>query len=579
MTHDQLHVRGGHQVTWAIDGVPIPNTNIASNIGPQIDPKDIDYLEAERGGYSAAYGDRTYGVFNVVPRWGFERDDEGELFTTVGTFGQTNDQVNFGSHSEKLAWFGSVNSNRSDYGLETPGPDVLHDRVWGLGGMGTLIYNRDADDQFRLVTSLRTDDYQIPNDPDAEAAGVRDVERERDAVASFSWVHTIEPGLLLTVSPFYHYNRANYDGDPNDTPVATTQHRGSQYAGAQIALSEVTARHNASFGIYGFGQHDDEFVGLIANDGSGLSLAQNRISTGHLEALYFEDQYKLWPWLTLTGGMRLTHFNGAIAENAANPRTGAALRIPHLHWVLRAFWGEYYQAPPLSTVSGPLLDYAVSQGLGFIPLRGERDQEHQFGLTIPWRGWSFDVNNYHQRARNYFDHNAIGNSDVFFPLTVDGARLYGWEATVRSPRIARRGEVYLTYALAHAEGEGAISGGLTDFSPPASSYFLLDHDQRHTFHTGFNFNLPWRAYAGASWYYGSGFTDGSSDVPAHLEGHNTVDFSVGKAVAENLTVSVTALNVGNRRFLLDNSETFGGTHYADPRQIYVQIRYRFRLAH
>jgi outer membrane receptor for ferrienterochelin and colicin len=579
MTHDQLHVRGGHQVTWAVDGVPIPNTNIASNIGPQIDPKDIDYLEAERGGYSAAYGDRTYGVFNVVPRSGFERDDEGELFTTVGTFGQTNDQVNFGSHSEKLAWFGSVNSNRSDYGLETPGPDVLHDRVWGLGGMGTLIYNRDADDQFRLVTSLRTDDYQIPNDPDAEAAGVRDVERERDAVASFSWVHTIEPGLLLTVSPFYHYNRANYDGDPNDTPVATTQHRGSQYAGAQIALSEVTARHNASFGIYGFGQHDDEFVGLIANDGSGLSLAQNRISTGHLEALYFEDQYKLWPWLTLTGGMRLTHFNGAIAENAANPRTGAALRIPHLHWVLRAFWGEYYQAPPLSTVSGPLLDYAVSQGLGFIPLRGERDQEHQFGLTIPWRGWSFDVNNYHQRARNYFDHNAIGNSDVFFPLTVDGARLYGWEATVRSPRIARRGEVYLTYALAHAEGEGAISGGLTDFSPPASGYFLLDHDQRHTFHTGFNFNLPWRAYAGASWYYGSGFTDGSSDVPAHLEGHNTVDFSVGKAVAENLTVSVTALNVGNRRFLLDNSETFGGTHYADPRQIYVQIRYRFRLAH
>lgn len=25
VTHDQLHVRGGHQVTWAIDGIPIPN--------------------------------------------------------------------------------------------------------------------------------------------------------------------------------------------------------------------------------------------------------------------------------------------------------------------------------------------------------------------------------------------------------------------------------------------------------------------------------------------------------------------------------------------------------------------------
>jgi outer membrane receptor protein involved in Fe transport len=575
MAHDQLHVRGGHQVTWAIDGVAIPNTNIASNIGPQIDPKDIDYLEVQRGGYSASYGDRTYGVFNAVPRTGFERNNEGELFTTFGTFHQTNDQMNFGSHTEKFAYYGSVNGNRSDYGLETPGPDVLHDRVWGLGGMGTLVYNRDANNQFRFITSLRRDDYQIPNDSDAAAAGIRDTERERDAVASFSWVHSFRPGVMLTVSPFYHYNQANYDGDPNDTPVSTTQHRSSEYAGAQIALSAVTKQHNASMGIYGFGQHDNESVGLIANDGSGLSLAQSNIATGHLEALFVEDQYKVLPWLTLTGGARFTRFSGAISENAASPRLGGAIRIPRLNWVLRGFWGEYYQAPPLSTVAGPLLDYAVSQGLGFIALHGERDQEHQFGLTIPLHGWVLDVNNYHQRARNYFDHNAIGGSNIFFPLTISGARLRGWETTIRSPKIARRGEVYLTYAYARAEAAGAISGGLTDFSPPASGYFLLDHDQRHTLHAGFNVSLPWRAYAGGNLYYGSGFTDGSSDVPAHLQSHTTCDFSAGKSVAENLTLSVTALNLTNRRFLLDNSLTFGGTHYAEPRQIYVQVRYRF----
>ncbi len=42
MTHDMLHMRGGHQTSWLIDGVAIPNTKIASNVGPQIDPKDID---------------------------------------------------------------------------------------------------------------------------------------------------------------------------------------------------------------------------------------------------------------------------------------------------------------------------------------------------------------------------------------------------------------------------------------------------------------------------------------------------------------------------------------------------------
>jgi outer membrane receptor protein involved in Fe transport len=443
--------------------------------------------------------------------------------------------------------------------------------------MATLIYNADAHDQLRFVTTLRQDDYQIPNDSDALAAGIRDVERERDAVVSFSWVHTFAPNILLTTSPFYHLNRADYDGDPNDVPISTTQHRESQYAGAQVTLSAVTKQHNMVAGIYGFGQHDDELIHLIANDGSGSSVRQTNTATGQNEAVFLEDQYKVFSWLTLIGGVRLTHFAGSISENAADPRLGGSIRIPYLHWVLRGFWGDYYQAPPLSTVSGPLLDYAVSQGLGFIPLRGERDQEHQFGLTIPLRGWSFDVNNYHQRAHNYFDHNAIGNSNVFFPLTVDQARLYGWEFTVRSPRLFHRGEVYVAYAYAHAEGAGAVSGGLTDFSPPDSGYFLLDHDQRHTFHAGFNFNLPYRITTGGNLYYGSGFTDGSLDYPGHLQGHTTFDLSVGKSFGERFTVSVTGLNLTNRRFLLDNSLTFGGTHYADPRQIYAQVRYRFHL--
>lgn len=322
MAHDQLHIRGGHQVTWAIDGVPIPNTNIASNVGPQIDPKDIDYLEAQRGGYSSVYGDRSYGVFNVVPRTGFERNREGEFYSTYGSFNQTNDQINFGSHTEKFAYFASLNGNRSDYGLSTPGPDVLHDRVWGFGGMATLIYNANPNDQLRFVTTLRRDDYHIPNDPDAEAAGIRDVERERDAVVSFSWVHTFAPNILLTMSPFYHFNRANYDGDPNDTPTSKTQHRDSQYAGAQASLSAVTRRHNMVAGVYGFGQHDDELVHLLANDGSGNSVRQTNAATGQLESVFLEDQYKASSWLTLIGGVRLTHFAGSISENAADPPLG-----------------------------------------------------------------------------------------------------------------------------------------------------------------------------------------------------------------------------------------------------------------
>jgi hypothetical protein len=40
-------------------------------------------------------------------------------------------------------------------------------------------------------------------------------------------------------------------------------------------------------------------------------------------------------------------------------------------------------------------------------------------------------------------------------------------------------------------------------------------------------------------------------------------------------VSITALNVTNRHLLVDNSLTFGGTHFNSPREVFAEVRYRF----
>jgi outer membrane receptor protein involved in Fe transport len=87
-------------------------------------------------------------------------------------------------------------------------------------------------------------------------------------------------------------------------------------------------------------------------------------------------------------------------------------------------------------------------------------------------------------------------------------------------------------------------------------------------------NLPWRSYASTDVYYGSGFSNGSPP-PSHLPGHTTFDLTLSKSFGERFSVSLTATNVTNSRVLLDNSFTFGGTHYIDSRQIYAQVRYRF----
>jgi hypothetical protein len=607
VTHDMLHIRGGHQTQWLLDGIPVINTAIAQNVGPQFDPKDLEYVEVNRGSYGAEFGDRTYGVFNVVPRTGFERNNQAELVLSAGNFYQTNDALSFGSHTERFAYYASVNANRSNLGLQTPVPQVVHDAVNGIGGFGSFIFNVDPSNQLRLVTSLRRDYFQVPYDPfpnDIEnnlvngqltgqypSLGLRDGEHEADAGVLFTWVHTFNSHLMITVSPFYHYNSGDYGSKPADNPVASAENRSSTYVGGQSTLAANYKKNDLQVGFLSFYQSDTQFFGAGFNPLSynpvPTPIADSESPTANLEAFYIDDKFKPFSWLVLSAGMRPTHFSEGnfaagstaqpVSESAISPRFGATVTIPRLRWTFRAFYGHYYQAPPIETVSGPLLQFVQQSNVAIISLPGERDEEHQFGITIPYRGWVLDADNFKTDVANFLDHNNIGASSIFFPITIQHAVVRGWELTLRSPRFAHRGQVHLAYSNQIAEGSGTITGGLTNFTlSPALT--PLDHDQRNTLNFGGDVTLPRRAYVSTNVYYGSGFSNAFPGQPYpgnYLPQHTTVDLSLGKDFGERFTASLSALNVANRRVEYDNSLTFGGFHWNNPRELYVELRYRF----
>jgi Carboxypeptidase regulatory-like domain/TonB dependent receptor/TonB-dependent Receptor Plug Domain len=600
VTHDMLHMRGGHQVNWLIDGVPIPNTNIATNLGPQIDPKDIDYLDILRGSYEPDYGDRTYGMFNIVPRTGFESNNEGELVLSFGNFFQTNDQINFGSHTDRFAYYASVNGNSSDYGLQTPIADVVHDAEHGYGGFSTLMFNVSPKDQLRVVMSLRQDYYQIPIDPDPNSSGnqvyptygLRDGEQETDGYVTFSWIHNVNSNFYFTLSPFYHYTNAHYEASPNDTPVASDVNQTSNYGGMQGSFNASIWKNEIEGGVYGFAQNQSNYFFnsfqpcVLPCTPQNNPTVTNGSITGGVEETFIGDKFRVAPWLTLIAGVRQTHFSADISENAVYPRFGVAVEVPKLKWIFHAFWGKYYQPPPLLTVTGPLLDLAAGQSFTFEPLHGERDEEYQFGVTIPFRGWALDADTYQTLASNWLDHNNIGESNIFWPITWYAAKIQAWELTLRTPRLWHFGQGHLAYANQIAQATSPISGGLV-CPPPVSptcgldippGYSPVDHDQRNTLNVGFNGNLPWQSFAAVNVYYGSGFTNGMPDAqyPSnYLPAHTSVDIAVGKSFGEKYSVAINAINIGDTRVLLDNSLTFGGFHWNDPRQVYVEFRYHF----
>jgi len=572
--HDHLHVRGGHQINWMINGVPVPNTNMSSNVGRALDPKDIEEVQINRGGYGAQAGDRTFGQVNVLTRSGFEFNKDADLTLTYGSYNQTNDQLGFGGHTQKFSYYASVSGNRTDLGLEPPTEQVIHNMGSGEGFFTSMSYNASPVDEMHWTASVRKDFYQIPNFPEDQAAGIRDTDQELDSFSTFSWVHTFNASTLVTVSPFFHYNNGQYNAGPGD-PLAAKSDNTSNYVGSQVELKYVAGPTNLTAGLYGFYQHNNLFFSL-ADPTNYASVAA--IPTGGVAAAFVNDQYKPWRWLTLNGGVRLTHFSGITNENAADPRGGVSVEIPKLRWVLRSFYGMYYQPPPLYSVGGPLFGFAALEGgFGFLPLKGERDIQREFGLTIPVSNWVFDVDHFATSAQNFLDHDVLGNSNILLPLTTPNARMQGTEVAVRSPEVLRKMRFHLAYSHMMAQYSGAPVGGLIESVPAAclQTWCYIDHDQRDTLTTGPQVQLPWRSWFSANVVYGSGFLKG--DGPEHLPAHATGDIEFGKSMGENWSLGFTALNITNTRYLLGFDSTFAGTHYNDPRMFIGSIRYRFHF--
>ena len=222
---------------------------------------------------------------------------------------------------------------------------------------------------------------------------------------------------------------------------------------------------------------------------------------------------------------------------------------------------------------GPSLDFAVAQGFGFIPLRGERDIQHDIGLTVPVRGWALESDNFHTSARNFLDHDVIGDSGIFIPLTDLGAIISGTEVTVRSPRLFRVAQWRVAYSNQIAQGIGPITGGLTRIRSrrqfPAGSRSaqyrdfgaLFESARPHVGDAGLpvRLRLPERRWSGAP------------AAALHLRSLHRQE------LRRELVGFRNAVNIANTRYLLDTSNTFGGTHYINPRQIYGEIRYRFHF--
>ena len=119
-----------------------------------------------------------------------------------------------------------------------------------------------------------------------------------------------------------------------------------------------------------------------------------------------------------------------------------------------------------------------------------------FGTRAAGR-WSIAADHFITESSNFFDHNPLGESDIFLPIIDQGTLIEGSELTVRSPALWPYGQLHLAYSNQTADCFGSITGWLVVAGTACGGYIELDHDQRNTLNLGYNANLPRQFFLGA----------------------------------------------------------------------------------
>ena len=134
-----------------------------------------------------------------------------------------------------------------------------------------------------------------------------------------------------------------------------------------------------------------------------------------------------------------------------------------------------------------------------------------------------DVDTFKNRVNNFLDHSNLGESNMYFPIAVDGALVRAWEMTLHSPA-AVAARAVLCHLLqpdrrAARQHHRRIHLQRSQLIRPATwdlDYIPVDHDQRDTLNTGFTANLPLHTWFATNVYYGSGFPNGLACPIRHL---------------------------------------------------------------
>lgn len=627
-----VHINGDHGViNYVLDGVPVPQA-LNREIGGEIDPNDVSFVDVIEGAYPAQYGLKFGSVLNISTRTqGGPAGFDGEMrYGSYADFDTT-----FGYHSPLQGGGGlstAIHLDQTTRGLDPPDFDSPHNNASDGNEFVRLTLPRGSNGftDITVVNSLQT--FQIPNDvANGEPAATDDAEKQSDTFVAVQFRQALGNTATLSFGPAFKASRIRDFGDPvNDwtygeainltpppfgnggsaTDCATAVTTGSfspttcgfslfddktaldyifqgdyarQYhkhelrAGVSYDLTRVIKNYDVTL-------QPNNFLSPIFTPGSPtapFTVVDDNPNVGNTYGSYVQDSWVMGNY-ELDGGLRYDLFtirstDFARAFGALSPRIKLTRNFGQRTSVY-AYLGRFFEPFSLENVdphAAQLLNLPLEPTLAQFDLKPERDTQLELGGHVPLGSGTLGFRVWQKNANDLIDDTQVGVTLLHQDINYTLGRLSQEALTYQMP-LSRNGRAYLNAAHTLSLNAGCETQLLAPCFGSPTGFTPADHDQNWSITAGVLQNDARNGWFSADAEYGSGLS--SAICPPATPGYckmtpHTI-FSVEKGVSLGSSSALTfrIQNLFNDRYYVTilNAQ---GTHFAPPRLFDVGLKF------
>jgi outer membrane receptor protein involved in Fe transport len=218
-----------------------------------------------------------------------------------------------------------------------------------------------------------------------------------------------------------------------------------------------------------------------------INIIDNGARTGELYGVYLQDEWRIFPALTLNCGLRFDGVNEFTSETQLSPRVNLVMKATD-ETTVHAGYSRYFVPPPFELVTPTAIAFfnnttnapAVQQD---DTVKAERSHYFDVGVNqIVVPGLTVGLDGYYKLARNLIDEGQFGAPIILTAFNYAKANVAGAVLTISYDQ--GPWSIYGNAAYSRALGNDIISAQF-NFKPDelayiAQHYIHLDHNQTWT---------------------------------------------------------------------------------------------------